>query len=94
MRNQGRDEEFERRVQSTREAIIADWEPPTDAHCSNCLHAVVGGTPEEPRARCEFGYGRGSMPLWTLIRASRPLQFAPARDCADFQSMSDEDGGS
>jgi hypothetical protein len=89
VRNPERDEEFERHIQLTREAVIADWGPPAHPHCSNCLHAVVGGPPEEPRARCELGYGR-PMPLWTLIRASKPRQFTPARDCADFASMSDD----
>jgi hypothetical protein len=83
------DEATERHIRDVRAAIIEDWQPPRAPHCSNCLHAVVGGTPEEPTVRCERGHG-DERSLFTLIRPSHSRQFIPAKECPDFSSMSDD----
>lgn len=67
--------------------VVDDWEPPTDPHCSNCLHAKVGGPVRDPQVRCAKNQGRIVVPLVKLIRPRRPIQFRPARECPDFESM-------
>lgn len=62
-------------------------------HCRNCKHAVVSGTAEEPKVRCEMGHGHKAshrgIPLARLIRPSHPTGFRNAASCPDFFSLSD-----
>jgi hypothetical protein len=73
----------------TLRALIQRWEPPVQPHCSDCRWACVSGNPRNPTVRCAKGQGRVEMSLAQLIRASRPLQFRPARACPYFESMED-----
>lgn len=66
--------------------VICNWEPPTRAHCSNCLYAKVSGSPERPMVTCAQGRGR-QMELWGLIRSQRPRQFLAAEKCPDYEGM-------
>ena len=66
--------------------MIADWNPPARPHCSNCLHAKVSGTADEPTVYCAKGYGK-VLGLPPMIRASHARQFRPAVDCPDYEDM-------
>jgi hypothetical protein len=71
-------------------SVIESWEPPIYPHCSDCLHARVGGSPEQSSATCAMGHG-GTIDLWRLIRRSSPRGFRSAAKCPDFSSMDDEE---
>jgi hypothetical protein len=66
--------------------MIQDWNPPEKPHCTNCLHAKVGGTSDEPTVTCAQGHGR-HLTLVQMIRPKAPRQFVPAVRCADFSDM-------
>lgn len=69
-------------------AIIGNWEPPDKPHCSNCLHAKVGGRADDPVVTCSMGHGsRRPLALVALIRRKSARQFVPAVRCPDFTSM-------
>ncbi len=68
---------------------IEDWDPIRRmVHCSNCLHAKVGGTPDDPTVRCAKGHGLPKE-LGRLIRPRNPVGFCSAETCPDFSSMDD-----
>jgi hypothetical protein len=67
--------------------VIQGWEPPVVPHCSNCRHASVSGSPDEPTVSCAMAHGTREISLWRLIRPLRPLGFRAAINCPDFASM-------
>ena len=70
------------------ERCIEAWveAPPTEPHCSNCTHAKVTGTPDDPLVWCTTGrWKQGTIcPLTRLIRHSRPYGGHAARHCLDY----------
>lgn len=67
---------------------IKEWIP-NRQHCSDCRHAVVGGTWPDPMVRCELGLGRrATIKLAALLRSHGP-GFMAAKDCESFDSMND-----
>jgi hypothetical protein len=70
-------------VVSRLEALIFLWEPPETHCCATCAHAVVGGVPGEPVARCEAGHG-DVVGLERLIRP-HPTGFRDGTKCPDWE---------
>jgi hypothetical protein len=70
-------------------SVIESWEPPIYPHCSNCLHARISGSPEQPAVTCAMGHG-DTIDIWRLIRRPSPRGFRSAAKCPDYCSMDDE----
>lgn len=58
--------------------------------CSNCSNCIVFGNPDQPRAKCGKGHGPETL-LYQIIRVRGSVDFVPANECPDFDSMSDDE---
>jgi hypothetical protein len=65
---------------------VDQWEVPAKPHCSNCSHAKVGGTPDNPVAECDSVHGK-PLSLIQLTRQKHARQFKPATSCPDYDDM-------
>ncbi len=68
--------------------LIEVWEPKGVPQCAGCLNARVGGTPEEPTARCR-AFPEAVVPLERLIRVKWSKGFRDAANCRQFDPAED-----
>lgn len=64
-----------------------------EIHCSNCKHCIVDKE-DSTRALCECGYCADKAGIYlkisSLLKSTKPSEFADAYECPQFDSMSDD----